>query len=107
LVSVAAALTASAASSYRRIAAIGVVLLVALAALIWLQPRWNTRLQSTWFDTYQLLKPRGVATSPVTVVEIDDASLAQLGQWPWSRTVLAALIRRIAASNRRPSESTY
>jgi len=92
----AAALTAAAASSYRRIAAIGVVLLVALAALIWLQPRWNTRLQSAWFDTYQLLKPRGVATSPVTVVEIDDASLARLGQWPWSRAVLAALIRRIA-----------
>ena len=92
----AAALTAPAASSYRRIAAIGVALLVALAALIWLQPRWNTRLQSTWFDTYQLLKPRDVASSPVTVVEIDEASLARLGQWPWSRTVLAELIRRIA-----------
>jgi serine phosphatase RsbU (regulator of sigma subunit)/CHASE2 domain-containing sensor protein len=92
----AAAPTAPAAPSYRRIAAIGVVLLIALAALIWLQPRWNTRLQSTWFDTYQLLKPRDVATSPVTVVEIDDASLTRLGQWPWSRTVLAELVRRIA-----------
>jgi hypothetical protein len=96
LVNGSAAATAPAASSYRRIAAIGVALLVALAALIWLQPRWNTRLQSTWFDTYQLLKPRDVATSPVTVVEIDEASLTRLGQWPWSRTVLAELIRSIA-----------
>lgn len=71
-------------------------LLVGLATLIWLQPRWNSRLQSTWFDTYQLLKPREVATSPVTVVEIDEASLTKLGQWPWSRTVLAEMIRSIA-----------
>ncbi len=96
LVNGSAAATAPAASSYRRIVAIGVALLIALAALIWLQPRWNTRLQSTWFDTYQLLKPRDVATSPVTVVEIDEASLTRLGQWPWSRTVLAELIRSIA-----------
>ena len=53
------------------------------------------------FDTYQLLKPREVATSPVTVVEIDDASLARLGQWPWSRTVLAELVRSI--SRQRPA----
>jgi adenylate cyclase len=92
----ATAVTAVAASSYRRIVAIGVVLLVALSALLWLQPRWNTRLQSTWFDTYQLLKPRSVVTSPVTLVEIDERSLTRLGQWPWSRTVLAELIRNIA-----------
>lgn len=92
----AAAVTAFAASSYRRIVTIGVVLLVVLSALIWLQPHWNSRLQSTWFDTYQLLKPRSVVTSPVTVVEIDEASLTRLGQWPWSRTVLAELIRNIA-----------
>ena len=76
--------------------AIGVALLVALAALIALQSRWSSPLQAIWFDRYQLLKPREVATSPVTVVEIDEASLARLGQWPWSRMVLAELIRRIA-----------
>jgi serine phosphatase RsbU (regulator of sigma subunit) len=81
--------------------AIGIALLVALATLIGLQPRWNSRLQSTWFDTYQLLKPREVATSPVTVVEIDEASLTRLGQWPWSRSVLAELIRSI--SRQRPA----
>jgi serine phosphatase RsbU (regulator of sigma subunit)/CHASE2 domain-containing sensor protein len=92
---------APAASSYLRIAAIGVALLVGLATLIALQPHWNSRLQSAGFDTYQLLKPREVATSPVTVVEIDDAILARLGQWPWSRTVLAELVRSI--SRQRPA----
>jgi serine phosphatase RsbU (regulator of sigma subunit) len=71
------------------------VLLAALAVLIWLEPRWNLRLQSAWFDTYQMLKPRAIASTPVTVVEIDEKSLARLGQWPWPRTVLAELIRDI------------
>ena len=68
--------------------------------LIWAQPRLNRRLQSAWFDTYQLLKPRELLSAPVTVVEIDEPSLARLGQWPWPRTVLAELIRRIARERR-------
>ena len=81
--------------SHRWTWAIGLSLLAVLAALIGLQPRWNTRLQSAWFDTYQLLKPRDVASTPVTIVEIDEKSLARLGQWPWPRTILAELLRNI------------
>ena len=39
--------------------------------------------------------PRNVASTPVTVVEIDERSLARAGQWPWPRTLLAELIRDI------------
>ena len=51
------------------------------------------------FDTYQRAKPRPYdpTTSPVVVVDIDDESLARLGQWPWPRTLLARLIERLAA----------
>ncbi|TMH59986.1 MAG: CHASE2 domain-containing protein [Betaproteobacteria bacterium] len=85
----------SAVPSRRWTWAIGLSLLTVLAALIGLQPRWNARLQAAWFDTYQLLKPRDVASTPVTVVEIDEKSLARLGQWPWPRTALAELLRDI------------
>ena len=81
--------------SYGRISAVGLLLLAALAALIGSEPRWNLRFQSAWFDTYQLLKPREIVSTPVTVVEIDEKSLARLGQWPWPRTVLAELVRDI------------
>ncbi len=81
--------------SYGRISAVGLLLLAAFAALIWAEPRWNLRFQSAWFDTYQQLKPRAIASTPVTVVEIDERSLARLGQWPWPRTVLAELLRDI------------
>jgi adenylate cyclase len=71
---------------------VAVPVLVALTALIWLDPPWNARLQSAWFDAYQVLSPRQVVSMPATIVEIDQKSLAALGQWPWPRSVLAQLI---------------
>jgi len=45
------------------------------------------------FDTFQRLDPRAkLAKSPVTIVDIDEASLAKIGQWPWSRTLLADMV---------------
>jgi len=81
--------------SYGRTTAVGVALLAVLAALIWFESRWNLRLQAAWFDTYQLLKPREVVSTPVTVIEIDERSLGRLGQWPWPRTLLAELVRDV------------
>ena len=53
------------------------------------------RLNFLVFDAYQKLKPRAAAESAVLVVDIDDESIRQLGQWPWSRTVLASVIDRL------------
>jgi adenylate cyclase len=47
------------------------------------------------FDFYQRLQPRAGADSPVRIVDIDDASLARLGQWPWPRATLATLTSRL------------
>jgi adenylate cyclase len=82
-------------SGSRRIWVAGLVTLCVLAVLVALEPLWNTRLQSLWFDTFQTLAPRKVETMPATVVEIDEKSLKALGQWPWPRTLLAKLIRDI------------
>ena len=81
--------------SHRRITAIGVALLVALAVPVGTSERWNARLQGAWFDTYQVARPRAIGLLPETVVEIDEKSLARLGQWPWPRTLLAELIGAI------------
>ena len=48
------------------------------------------------FDGYQRLFPRERLSQPVTIVEIDEASLARIGQWPWPRNRLADLIDAIA-----------
>ncbi len=56
---------------------------------------WTGRLRSAWFDAFQLLAPRTPHSLPVTVVEIDQKSLAKIGQWPWPRDVLAELVDAI------------
>jgi len=48
------------------------------------------------FDGYQEVWPRPRDTTPAVVVEIDEASLARQGQWPWPRSLLAELVDRIA-----------
>ncbi len=53
--------------------------------------------QARYFDLLQQIKPRAYVRAPVRVVDIDDASLARLGQWPWPRTMLAELIGRLNA----------
>ena len=49
------------------------------------------------FDGYQKLHPRQPKSAPVTIVAIDETSLAQIGQWPWPRNRTAELINTIAA----------
>lgn len=47
------------------------------------------------FDSYQRLKPRAQEDSAVLVVDIDEASLKARGQWPWPRTDVAELVKRL------------
>jgi adenylate cyclase len=52
-------------------------------------------LRNAVFDQYQRWLPRAYQPVPVRIVDIDDASLARLGQWPWPRTRLAELTARL------------
>ena len=79
-----------------RVRWIGLALLAALAALLWAQPAWVSRIQLLWFDACQAIAPRAVSALPATIVEIDQKSIVALGQWPWPRTVLGELVREIA-----------
>ncbi|MFT4096361.1 MAG: adenylate/guanylate cyclase domain-containing protein, partial [Rhodoblastus sp.] len=49
------------------------------------------------FDAYQRLKPRVWSPeTPVRIVDIDDESLAKLGQWPWPRARLGAIVKEVS-----------
>ena len=67
-------------------------LLIGLAALriVDLAPVEELRVRT--FDTFQLIDPRVKTARPVTIIDIDEKSLAKLGQWPWPRTRIADLI---------------
>ncbi|MBV9828417.1 MAG: adenylate/guanylate cyclase domain-containing protein [Alphaproteobacteria bacterium] len=48
------------------------------------------------FDLYELAAPRPPQDDPpVVIVDIDEKSLKDLGQWPWPRTVLAKLLSKL------------
>src|SRR3546814_5265285 len=47
------------------------------------------------FDLYQLADPRQPVAEPVVIVDIDEESLAAVGQWPWPRTEVARMVDRL------------
>jgi adenylate cyclase len=58
-------------------------------------PLESFRLQV--FDYYQLIKPRQPTSYPAMIVDIDDRSLSEIGQWPWPRDTIAKMVEQIAA----------
>jgi adenylate cyclase len=73
-------------------------LLLPLAILIGLIPLANpfnifNDLKLFAFDTLQQISPRDqLEDDPVVIIDIDDQSLNNLGQWPWSRDLLSRLV---------------
>jgi len=80
---------------YARLAC--VVLLLGLAVLRVVDPAPIQELRVRTFDTFQLLEPRKKTARPVTIVDIDEKSLAdpRLGQWPWPRTRIADIVTNL------------
>jgi adenylate cyclase len=69
-----------------------VVALLLAVFYVWLGERYWGPVRHPIFDAYQRVFPRQSQWPPVVIVDIDEASLAKLGQWPWPRTRLARLI---------------
>lgn len=65
--------------------------------LLVVDSRPQQALRNNLFDQYQRWHPRAYAEVPVRIVDIDDASLARLGQWPWPRTRIAELLDKLGA----------
>ena len=74
-----------------------IVLALCLAARV-AAPDLLDRLMLISFDLYQRIAPRPPGDSRVTIVDIDNDSLAQIGQWPWPRSVEAQLLDRLRAA---------
>ena len=71
------------------------VLLAATAAHLFTPELFN-RLSLFAFDKYQQMAPRRASADfPVLIVDIDERSLKQVGQWPWPRTIIADLVEKL------------
>ena len=88
-------------SGYRRGRWLAVFSLCALIIVRAVDPWPVEGLRLRLFDLFQQAKPRIVDRYPVTIVEIDEDSIAAHGQWPWSRGLLADLVDKIGGSGAR------
>ncbi len=70
-----------------------------LMAVLWIcSPLPLQTLRNNVFDQYQRWQPRSYQKSPVRIIDIDDASLQRVGQWPWPRSRLADLVNKLGES---------
>ena len=61
-----------------------------------LQPAALGIFRNLVFDSWQRLQPRAFdADGPVRIIAVDEASLAEFGQWPWPRTRMAEVTRQL------------
>jgi adenylate cyclase len=72
------------------------LVLIGATALRIVDPFSLQALRLVAFDYYQRLEPQAYDPAlPVRIVDIDEESLARVGQWPWPRTIVADLLNRL------------
>jgi adenylate cyclase len=74
----------------------GLVVIAALTLLRAADPYALVVAREATFDTFQQWRPREAPPDlPIRIIHIDEASLAELGQWPWPRSSMAAVAERL------------
>ena len=77
---------------------LGMAMLVGFVFLYYVNPYPLEYLRLKTFDYYQQLKPREIPPpegKPVTIIDLDEDSLAAVGQWPWPRTTIAKMVQNL------------
>ena len=74
---------------------LALLLTTALAHLV-LPEEFDQLSSLVAFDVHQRIAPREPPPdTPVLIVDIDEPSLKQIGQWPWPRSVMAQLVEKL------------
>ncbi|MCX7364242.1 MAG: CHASE2 domain-containing protein, partial [Alphaproteobacteria bacterium] len=75
---------------------VSLAILIGALALRIVDPPALGLLRDYAFDQYQRLKPRPYAADlPVRIIDIDEASLRELGQGPGPRAIMARLVEKL------------
>lgn len=72
------------------------ILILALL-MRWRTPDFVVKLEHTSYDLFQKIRPRVYQPAPVKILAIDNDSLEKIGQFPWSRSVIANIIENLTA----------
>lgn len=77
---------------------LALLILLAIVAARVEDPSLFKTMRHQLFDLYQQTHPRTLKSDRVVIVDIDEASIRELGQWPWSRDQIARLVDALNAS---------
>jgi adenylate cyclase len=72
------------------------IVLAGLLAVRFSGASWVEAVQHRAFDAFLVRLPRPYLDSPVRIIDIDEDSLAKIGQFPWPRTKVAELVSRLS-----------
>jgi adenylate cyclase len=78
---------------YARLVCVALLIGVAALRIADFAPIEELRVRT--FDTFQRIDHRVKTARPVTIVDIDEKSLAKFGQWPWPRTRIADMVANL------------
>ena len=73
----------------------GLILLIAGAVCYIFEPPVLCGISRRIYDVFLAKNAAPVQSDAVAIIDIDDASLAEYGQWPWPRTRLANLVSNL------------
>ena len=76
---------------------ISILMLALFTAHIAAKPRFELidRIENYLYDVRVRLTMPGGVDDRIVIIDIDEASQAELGQWPWPRDTLAAIVDRL------------
>src|SRR5580704_16079891 len=74
---------------------IGTVIIALVAGMFLLCPAFVAKMDDSVCDILTGVVGRGIPSGRVAIVEIDEASLAAFGRWPWPHDLLGLIVRRI------------
>ena len=75
------------------------ILLFFLVFLKTINPSFIQSISYLSFDVYQKIFPLNKQTSEVIIIDIDEKSLGDFGQFPWNRSIFAKIVENVNASN--------
>ncbi len=78
------------------------LLVGSLVLLIWVyayiaQPPFMLAVSSLVYDVMLRANPDQIKSGDIVILDIDEESLAEYGQWPWERSLLADIVEKLAA----------
>ena len=77
---------------------VGLTMLAVFLVVYWLNPYPVEFVRNKTFDFFERLQPRPIpapGTSPVIIIDLDEESLNEIGQWPWPRNIIADMVKNL------------